>query len=241
MMMDLESIAPVDLTWQSAYAAPYIDITMFHHEDPTSNKAMIVAWLRRQTIWAEYDGTIIGYRYAPIAVGQEIMNLIHRSLVETFNDDNAELNKLIMFVYASYEYWIENKITKPVGKNTFGFVPALIQPDLDEIKYVEFPQSVNLGDCIMPNDQQDMIVNRTFDNIVNLDRYIVNAIIFDNNVIFVMGKSPNEVIYINKLLQNEFIHCMFVDEYMNVLAVQTYSLRKEEELWSQRLPSTPTL
>ena len=240
MMMDFDVPPLIDITWQVAYSSPGVDITLFRStDDATSRRAAIIGWLRRQTIWSEYDGTIIGYRYAPIAVGQEIMNMIHRSIVESF-DDIVTRNKTTLTIYRSSEEWIERNILNVTGRS-HGFVPALDQPDLDNYKYIEFPTAVNMGDCIMPSDQEEMMKHRTLDNIITLDRRIVDAIVFDNNVVFVMGSKAEEVVYIGKLLQNEFINCIFIDEYMNVLAANTYTLRKEEELWYQRPQSTQTL
>lgn len=202
--------------------SPTIDGLFAIEELAIENRtSLILCLLRRHSVIAEQTGDTIGYHFSKEGAAEAIINMLYNAYVESF-DDAITINLTVSHLFQEAERWLQERLLVDYPHSRF--VPTKKQPDLDLIPIAEIPGMVQLDGCLMPENQMALIAAGTFKDYINVSRRIVDAVVFDNNVVFILGEATDEIVMLNQLLQNSMINVIWTDKYLNILGSHTYRL-----------------
>lgn len=205
--------------FQQRFTTPCIDNALDGLEAYEA-KQMALALLRRHVIISDKTGDYIGYHFARDAAADLIINTMHNAAIENGYTD-LHLRRHVVDTFNTADQWVyENILTDGHSQR---IIRSIKNIDMENIPLLNLPGFTVLDGIIMPETQQEWVVKHTFKHI-NLDQQIVDALYYDQNVIFILGKPEGEPVLIGDVLQNEVINIMFADMKLNILSANTYRL-----------------
>lgn len=201
------------------FKTPVID-NVFDGLDENESRVLALALLRRHAVISEDDGSYIAYHFARDAAADLIISTMHTAF-KSEDLTPAQNNEFICNMYNKTDEFIYNEIlSNSLHKRIIPISTPLVAADLP---LLEIPGFTVLDGIIMPETQVEWASKNTF-QFVNLDKQIVDAIYYDQNIIFIVGEPTGDPVLIGDILQNEIINVMFADRKFNMLSANTYRL-----------------